>query len=249
MHRVRASLASVLLSVMAVALVAGFGGAVSAAAHNAPIVGSGHVVSRQIPVTSFSRLQVAGPFEVRVSVGAVESATMHVDDNLVGVLDVVVRGDTLHVGLRPGSSFSKATLKADVTVRALDRIDASGAAKVQLVDEIRSAKLSVTLSQASELNGRVVTPASRVVLSNASRAGMSGSATSLDLTASGTSGLDAKDLTVESLDADLSGASRAVVTVTNSISAGVSEASSLRYLGSPEFMRRQVTGGSSIAPL
>jgi putative autotransporter adhesin-like protein len=249
MRRVRTSIASVFFAVTAVALAAGFGRALSATAHGAPIVGSGRVVSRQIPVTSFSQLQVTGPFAVRVSVGPAEGVTVHVDDNLVGLLEVGVRGHTLHVGLKPGSSFSKATLKADVTVRALGGIDASGAATIQLLDEIRSAKLSVTLAQASQLDGRVVTPAARVVLLDASRAAVSGSATILDLTASGTSGLEAKALTVRSLDVDLSGASRAVVTVTNSISAGLSEASSLRYLGSPQVTRRQVTGGSSLAPL
>jgi hypothetical protein len=246
---VRAIPASVLAILIAVVLAAGFGSAASAGARGAPVVGSGRVVARHVPVTPFSHLQVTGPFTVRVSVGAAESVTVHVDDNLVRVLDVGVRGDALQLGLKPGSSFSKATLEADVTVRALNEIDASGAATIQLVDAIRSATLSVRLSQASQLHGRVLTPAGRVVLSSASRAGVSGSATSLGVTASGTSELDARDLTVGSLDIDLSGASRAVVTVTDSISAGLSKASSLRYLGSPQVMRREVAGGSSLAPL
>src|SRR6185295_12759165 len=63
------------------------------------VTGSGSVVSRDIPVSSFSRLEVGRAFDVRVSVGAAETVTVHVDDNLVEELDVGVSGDTLHVDL------------------------------------------------------------------------------------------------------------------------------------------------------
>ena len=213
------------------------------------VTGSGSVVSRDIPVSSFSRLKVGRAFDVRVSVGAAETVTVHVDDNLVDELDVGVSGDTLHVDLKSGTSISNATLKADVTVRALENMDASGASSISLADGIEAGKLSVTLSGASRLDGRIKTSEGRLEASGTSRARLTGSARSLDVTESGASGLEAEDLTVASLVIDLSGASSAAVTVTDTISADLSGASQLRYGGSPQFSRKQISGASSITGL
>ena len=213
------------------------------------VKGSGDIVSRDIQVSSFSRVEVGNTFGVRVSVGAAEAVTVHVDDNLVDELDVGVSGDTLHVELRSGADVSDATLEADVTVRALQSVGASGASSISFVDRIETGKLSGTLSGASRLGGQIATSDGRLELSGASRARLSGSAKTLDVTASGTSDLEAEQLTVKSLVIDLSGASSAAVTVTDVVSAGVSGASHLRYAGSPRFTRKEISGASSITGL
>jgi hypothetical protein len=238
------------VAIVAVATVAASSGAsASASASGTPIVGSNHIVAQEIPVTAFSRLQVSGPFDVRVSVGPVERVTMHVNDNIVNTLDVGVHGDALRIALKPGTSIRHATLRADVTVRAINSIDAKGAATIELLDQIKSDQLSLTLSGGSRLDGSVATPNGRVAIADVSRAGVTGSATSLDVTVTGASGFDAGDLAVGSLKIDLSGASRAVANITGSLSAGVKGASSLRYRGSPAITRRDVSGASSITPL
>jgi hypothetical protein len=213
------------------------------------VTGSGNVVSRDISVASFSRLEVGSAFEVRMSVGAADAVTVHVDDNLVDQLDVGVSGDTLHVKMKSGTSVSDATLKADVVVRALKSADASGASNISLVDQIETGKLSLTLSGASGIAGRIKTSDGHLEASGASHARLSGSATNLNMTASGTSRLEAADLTVKSLVVQLSGASSAAVRVTDTISAELSGASALRYGGSPRFTRNEISGASSISPL
>jgi hypothetical protein len=63
----------------------------------------------------------------------------------VDELDIGVSGDTLHVELRSGADVSDATLEADVTVRALQSVGASGASSISFVDRIETGKLSGTL--------------------------------------------------------------------------------------------------------
>jgi hypothetical protein len=236
------------------AAIAGAGAAtlrvsVSAATSSAaPIVGSGHVITKSFPVTPFSRLDVHGPFDIRVSIGTAEKVTAHVDDNIVDTLDIAVHGQTLRVALKPGTSIRNVTLEVDVTVRSLGEIDGAAAARIRLLDELQSQSLALVLKGASRLDGRVVTVTGRLELAGASRASVSGSATNLDVSAMGASGLDAKELTVGALDIDLAGASRAVATVTNSLSAALAGASSLRYVGTPTITRRSVTGASLLAP-
>jgi len=56
-------------------------------------------------------------------------------------------------------------------------------------------------------------------------------------------------LQAQHLSIELTGASSATVTVSGTISAVASGASSLRYAGTPRFVRRDVSGGSSISAL
>jgi hypothetical protein len=78
------------------------------------VTGSGTVVTRDIPVTSFSKIEVSSAFVVTVSFGSSEEATVRVDDNMIDELDVEVSGDTLRIALRSGVSVRDATLEADV---------------------------------------------------------------------------------------------------------------------------------------
>ena len=210
--------------------------------------GSGNVVSRQIEVTPFSRLEVSGAFTATVSVGDAEAVTVRIDDNLVDTLDVHVAGDTLHVGLRSGTSVTNATMEADVTVRSLSAIDVSGASDVTLADPLTADAFSVVASGASRLTGAVEVGDGQMELSGASDVELSGSATAFTVTLSGASSLSAGQLTIDQLTIDLSGASDGDVAVTGTLSAGASGASSLRYTGSPTIVRSETSGASSIDP-
>jgi hypothetical protein len=233
------------------AFLVGLGGLfLIAAGCNRSVSGSGTVTSTPIqgPASGFSRLEVSSSFDVTVSFGDQENVTLRVDDNVVGHLDVGVSDGTLHVGLESGTSVRDATLHADVTARTLSSIDMSGASQVHLSDVLTGERVEVVVSGAGRLDGTAHVDLAKLELSGGSNAKLSGSAGRLEVTESGASQLDAVDLDVSDLAIDLSGASTADVSVTETISAGVSGASSLRYRGSPTFTRREVSGGSSIKP-
>jgi len=213
------------------------------------VSGSGNVVTRQIPVTSFSKLEVSGAFTATVSVGSSEAVTVRVDDNLVDSLDVGVSGDTLHVGLKSGTSVTNATLEADVTVRSLEALEGSGASTITLSDALAADTLSFTISGASRLSGPIEIERGSLELSGASEVELSGSATTLGVQVRGASHMNAMQLTIDQLTIDLSGASGADVSVTGSLSASASGASTLRYVGSPAILRSETSGASAIQPL
>jgi Putative auto-transporter adhesin, head GIN domain len=211
------------------------------------LAGSGNVVSRQIPVSSFSKVRVSNTFVVQLSIGNPPAATVRVDDNLVGHLDVGVSGDTLRIGLKEGISVTHATLQADVTAPSVSAIDASGASTVTPSDPLASASFTLKLSGASSFDGSVDVTQGGVELSGASHAVLSGSATTMSVSASGASQLLAGDLSIGSLTIELSGASHGEVHVTGTISATASGASNLTYSGSPTFTKRDVSGASHIS--
>jgi Putative auto-transporter adhesin, head GIN domain len=210
------------------------------------IAGSGNVVTKDVPVTGFSSIEVSSAFDVTASIGATPSVSIRIDDNLEQYLDVGVQGGTLRIGLRTGTSVSGATLQADVTAPTLDRVQASGACRIRVTDQIRGRSIDIELSGASTMEGAVDLESATATLSGASRVSLSGRAPDVSARGSGASRFELFDLQAETLDIDLSGASSAEVSVSDSISASASGGSSLTYHGSPTFTKKEVSGGSSI---
>jgi hypothetical protein len=220
-------------------------GAVACTHH---LVGSGNVVSREIPVTSFSRMEVSYAFTVHVSFGSPATVTVRVDDNLVDDLDVGVAGDTLRIGLESGLAVTRATLEADVIVPSLSGVGVSGASTVTTTGPVTSSPFDLSLSGASTFEAELGLDDATVGVSGASHAVLSGTAKSIEANVSGASQIEAGDLSLASLTIDLSGASHAEVNVTGTISASASGASNLTYSGTPTFTRKDVSGGSAITP-
>jgi hypothetical protein len=219
--------------------------AASASCTGQRVRGSGKVVTKDVAVSSFTRLQVSWGFEVTAAVGQ-PSLKLRVDDNLDRYLDVGVEGDTLRIALKRVSSVSDATLQATVTAPSLAQIQGSGSSRVHLQDRLAADELRVELSGASRLDGPVDSKSATAAVSGASQVELSGRAASLNASASGASHLLLQQLQVDALDVSLSGASNAEVSVRRTISASLSGASSLRYRGSPTFTKQDLSGSSSV---
>jgi Putative auto-transporter adhesin, head GIN domain len=210
------------------------------------LTGSGHVVTKNVSVSSFSRLEVGSAFDVRVSIGPQPELALHVDDNLLGRVEAGVSGDTLRIKLEPGLTLGHATLKADVTAPSLTEIRVSGASHVVLADEVSAPNLALDISGASEVDGPVGTTSLSLYASGASRARLQGSSTRVSVDGNGASQLELESLLASTLDATLSGASQATVSVSESLSVDLSGASQLRYRGTPSITHQEVSGASQL---
>lgn len=218
-----------------------------AGACGAPTKGSGRVVTKTVPVESFSRIEANHGFDVSLSPGTHQNVTLRLDDNFVDDLDLAVSEGTLRLRLTSRRSASHdATLHADVVVPSITSVNADGGAKVQLADGLSAEALHVALSGGSFIDGAVDTERFDLGMSGGSRAELRGRASGLEVVASGGAALDAMDLHVEDADIQLSGGARATTSASDTISAVVSGASSLRYAGTAHFVRRDVSGASTI---
>jgi Putative auto-transporter adhesin, head GIN domain len=212
------------------------------------VQGSGKVVDEEVRVGAFQRIHVGSAFRVQVSVGERDGLVLHVDDNVRDRVAYGVTGDTLELRLKPDATVRNATLRADVFVRSLREVQAAGASEVQLDSGPTSEDLTLGVSGGSRVRGRASARTMRADASGASKLDLAGKAASLSLRASGASQLGLEGLQVERLDAELSGASTATVSVSGTISADVSGASTLRYKGTARLERQQTSGSSSIQP-
>lgn len=92
--------------------------------------GSGEVVTQEMDLTGFDKLDIRQGFNVEVSQGDEFSVLVRVNENLVEYLQVEVLGDTLKIGLEQNRVYANTTLQAEVTMPTLTGLDVSGGTDV-----------------------------------------------------------------------------------------------------------------------
>ena len=120
-------------------------------------------------------------------------------------------------------------LRAYVSFKDIESLEASGACDVDINGTLSANTMLLKLSGACEIKGTVKISNLTLELNGASTAKVDGTAQNLKLNASGASDVKNFDFSVENCVAEISGASDVRITVTNSISATASGASSFHY--------------------
>jgi hypothetical protein len=210
------------------------------------VAGSGRLTSRTLSLSGVTSVLAGANFVVRLRTGGPAQATVTMDDNLTDLVDATVVGNQLRLGIKPGMTVRDAALSAEVTVGGLDRLTTSGASRVVLDHGLITPTLQLVVSGGSSVTGGVNIDQAQAMVSGAGSLALSGQVHELRFTAAGASQLPMADLTVRQLDATLSGASHATVTVTGTLAAQATGASVLRYRGNPSVTRSQTSGMSSI---
>ncbi|MDQ3905604.1 MAG: DUF2807 domain-containing protein [Actinomycetota bacterium] len=223
-------------------------GGASAEGTPAALAGSGRLTSQTIDLSGVTSVVAAANFVVRLRTGGPAQAVVRMDDNLIDRVDATVTGGVLRLGIKPGTSVRNATLSADVAVDQLDRVATSGASRVALTHTVRSPTLHLVVSGTSSVAGPVQVGQVQADVSGAGHLGVAGEVQDLHLEAAGASQLPLVDLTVHRLDAVLSGASHAIVTVNDTLAVEATGASVLRYRGTPRVTRFETSGMSSVVP-
>jgi hypothetical protein len=138
-------------------------------------------------------------------------------------------------------------LKAYVSFKTLERLQASGASDVFVNGVINAPSLRIDISGASDFSGAVSVDVLDLHQSGSSDSRISGRAERLTVHASGASDVKAFDLTVDYCDADASGASDIQITVNKEISARASGASDVNYRGEGLMRDVKTSGAGSVS--
>lgn len=226
--------------------------------------GSGPIVEREYSFQGFDRVEVYSAIEFEVAPNAEYSISASGYENLIDRLEVNLSGQTLRIGLKPGSYFRN-NVKAIIALPALSRLvvsgacqgtaqgfssnndldlDVSGASRVEV--DIEAGRTVMDISGASRVTGELRAQTTRFIISGASRCELTGVVHDMDLDLSGASRVSFSQLQTTSADVDISGASQAAINVIGRLDVELSGASSLEYTGDPVLGRVNVSGASKM---
>lgn len=208
--------------------------------------GSGNIVSQEMDLSDFTKVNASHSFTVNINQGDSYSVIIRTDDNLVDNLDVSVQGDTLRIQFDPNRSPLSGTMEADITMPQLTGIEFSGASDGTISGFSSTNDFRADLSGSSSLTGDLESGDARFDVSGASDVRLGGSGGNLVIDASGSSDLKLFDFAVEDADIQVSGSSTAEVNVNGTMNVNASGASDVTYTGNPSLGNIDTSGSSSV---
>ncbi len=189
------------------------------------VKGSGNIATEKRDISEFTGIDVSGVFQVEVITQKEFGVEITADDNLLPLIRTEVRRGVLHIET-DGRISTRNGLKVYVTLPDLDKIDASGASRINV----------------TELKNHAI----RVDSSGASKISLAGETEDLHVDVSGASSIDADGLKAEAARINASGASRVSVHALNDLNIKASGASKISYSGKPTNVEKRSSGASSI---
>ncbi len=229
------------------------------------VVGKGDIISKQFDFKDFNAIQAGSAIEVQVNQADTYGVTISTYENIFDHLDVTQSGKTLDIHLKSGS-FGRTDIKAVITMPELASFDLSGASKgnvqgfkatndltlkvsgaSQLTLNKEAGKTTADVSGASKVTGQLKAQNTKFTVSGASHFELSGSATDVTYNISGASQAVTRDFQIQNAEVTVSGASKATVNASGTISVDATGASTLEYFGNPNLKTVNVSGASKLS--
>jgi hypothetical protein len=199
------------------------------------IIGSGDLVSRQIDVSGFDRIETGFAFNVTVHQGGVFSVVAVVDDNLVEYLYVEASGGTLY-------------MQAQVTMPQLVGLQLSGSSHATLsgFDSIRD--FSAELTGSSSLNGEIQAENANLNAYGSTFIKLSGKGKKLSVDVCGSNAVDLNDYAVEDAALQVACNSIVAVNVAGRLQADAAQYAQVYFAGKPSIRSLNVHENAFVQP-
>lgn len=211
------------------------------------IRGSGHLATRDYPISGFTAVSAATAFQITIAQSSTFRVRVTADDNIIDQAVVQAAGGTLELSGPPHTRLTRFTLRAEIQMPELDSLRLNAASHATVSGLTSDKHATANLSAASRLDGDWSPANLDLSLSGASAAQINGHAHSLILDVGGASRACMGEFAVSTANVAVSGASTATVNASDTISpVHVSGASTLNYIGNPRLETVDVTGASRL---
>lgn len=205
------------------------------------------------PLSAFKAIKISNSFDVYITQGNTEAVAVSASTvEYRNKIETKVENGTLVIRFDDDKKFwknwnsNKTKLKAYISVKDLEKLSVSGACDVFMEEGISADDLTIQLSGASDLKGKVNVKRLNVDISGASDMTITGVAPTLKIEASGASDFKGFELATNFCDAKATGASSVSITVNKELSAHASGASSVRFKGEGLIREIKTSGASNV---
>ena len=231
-------------------------------------VGSGTSATDTRNLEPTTSLAVADGFDVHVQLGDLNVATVTCDDNLLDLIYVGVRGDTLEVGLKPNVSISPQTdCLIDLKVTTLpsqiefsgsgevviedpasvERIDMSGSGEILLSEGNSACDLEVNFSGSGKIDFGTLSGCGAVISTSGSGTITGkGELDEIEIAMSGSGEVALQDLSTKAADIALSGSGEISLWVTETVVINTSGSGDIMIYGQPEQQTVNSSGSGNV---
>jgi hypothetical protein len=211
------------------------------------IDGNGTIKREQREVSSFSKIDISGGYEIMINQGDEEKLELETDENLLEHITTNTKNNTLFISHKKRIVSAK-SIKLYLTVVDVEDIDVAGAIELKNKGTYSISELEIDVSGAADIDLDLDVENLKMDMSGASETTLTGKANNFDIEISGAGELDAKKLKTRNTSIDISGAGSAIVFAKKTLKVKVSGAGSVKYKGDPK-IDKDISGAGSIEKL
>lgn len=193
----------------------------------------------------FNSVDVSGNIELILTQDSVQQVTISSPSDYLPKVITKVENGTLKIYSE--QIFLNRTIKVNISSNSLIGLEASGATKIETINQLVAPEFTVELTGASKADMDLnVLGDFNVQIKGASKMDLKGTCESFKVKGSGASKINAKDLIAKNVDINVSGANHSNVYASDNITIDASGASEIVYSGNPKNVKQSNHIGSNI---
>lgn len=199
----------------------------------------------------YTDVDVSGAIDLYLSQGTEDAVAVSGNsEEIISRIRTEMRGTTLRIyfdskGLN-WKKWGNHKMKAYVTFKKLNKIEAAGACNVKVSGKIQQDQLKIEMSGASDFKGDVEVTDLKLEATGASRITVNGISKTMGVNANGASDIRGYNMSADECKVDASGASVVRITVNKELNASASGASVIYYKGEGLIKDINTSGGATI---
>ncbi|RLD66292.1 MAG: hypothetical protein DRI84_05065 [Bacteroidetes bacterium] len=209
------------------------------------IKGSGNVIRETRNLETFHALEAGGEFYITVKQGTPQQVIVESDDNILPIIITKVQHGELKISTEK-ASIDATKMNITIVVTNINEFDISGASTIKTIGYIKSAKMEIECSGASEANMQLDCESLDIDFSGASEGVILGNTSELEIEASGASHINCERLIANNVSADASGASSISLSARKYIRIDASGASKVNYISNGATVEIESSGASNV---
>ncbi|MBF7090524.1 DUF2807 domain-containing protein [Flavobacterium sp. ALJ2] len=211
------------------------------------INGSGKVVTEKRNIQgNFENVSVSNAIDLVIEQSDKTEISVEADDNLINKITTKIEGNTLVIKCDYNSFSNIKSKKVIVKMPIITNIKASSASTVKTINVIRGEDINLDASSAADMNINIESDAITCETSSASNIAIEGKALKLNVSASSGSGINAKRMLANDIDAQASSGASIQVHPVLSLKAKASSGGNINYNSIPKSIEKKSSSGGNI---
>lgn len=210
----------------------------------------GPVITKDYQVNNFNGISVSDGLRLIVTMGDVEHAEVTAAESLQRYIEVFVRENTLHIGIKDNYWFKNVsaneTPEIHVYAKSLKDLEGSGGARIVGTNKITGTDMDIEISGGGYCECDMEMTKIDTEVSGGGKIKLTGSAATFNIDASGGSRCECFELITNDTDIDVSGGGIAQVTVNGRLDVEAAGGSRVEYKGIGVLGKQELSGGSNI---
>ena len=198
------------------------------------VSGSGNVITESRNVANFDRVSLSSSSQVILTQEDQESLQIEAEDNIIPLIETVVRNGQLNIGTRNNVIINTTKpIKVYVSMVEISGLDVSGSGSIQVAN-LATDDLTLGISGSGEVSIASLTAEGlQADISGSGTVDLAGQMAEQTIDISGSGEYNAADLESQMATVSISGSGQASIWVTDSLDVSMSGSGEVEYRGQP----------------